>query len=154
MTRIVKYVELWDKLQQVIHKENHLLSNMAIISAEIYQAFKFHWVGFYLVDNIKNELYLGPYQGPLPCSKINYGKGVCGSAWKNRKTYLVDDVHQFPGHIACSALSNSEIVVPLILNNEVIAVFDIDSSEYSDFTKTDQLEIEKIISHLGSVTIV
>lgn len=147
-----KYNELWNKLKYVVHQDNNLISNMAIISAELMDAFQFHWVGFYIANDARQELYLGPYQGPLPCSKIAYGKGVCGTSWAESKTYIVDDVHTFSGHIACSALSNSEIVVPLIVNSKVLAVLDIDSKEFSDFNETDKVELEKIINHLAQVT--
>jgi GAF domain-containing protein len=106
-------------------------------------------VGFYLVKN--NELVLGPFQGPVACTRIAHGKGVCGTAWAQRQTQVVEDVHQFPGHIACSAESNSEIVVPIIKNGEVVAVLDADSEHFSCFDNTDRLFLEKICATLGNL---
>jgi GAF domain-containing protein len=112
----------------------------------LHQTFGFHWVGFYLVKG--NELVLGPFQGPVACTRIPFGKGVCGTAWKEAKTQLVPDVELFPGHIACSALSRSEIVVPLFQNGEVMAVLDIDSSLADDFSEADKEGLEAIAGML------
>jgi len=136
-------------IKSVIADETNFYANMANVSAILMAEFNFHWVGFYLVDKIQNNLVLGPFQGPLACTRIPFGKGVCGSAWKESKSFLVDDVHQFPGHIACSSLSNSEIVIPLIQNSGVIGVLDIDSCHYSDFDANDKLSLEIISSILS-----
>lgn len=108
------------------------------------EQFEHHWIGFYLVDEKRNHLYLGPFQGPLACTQISFGKGVCGSAWEKKQTFIVADVHEFPGHIACSALSNSEIVVPIFKGDQVMAVLDIDSVDFNAFDQTDQMYLEKI----------
>jgi len=120
---------------------------MANISALIKEALGFHWVGFYLVKN--GELVLGPFQGPIACTRIALGKGVCGTAWAEARTIVVEDVEKFPGHIACSALSRSEIVIPMKNENgEVIAVLDIDSSQIADLGSSDQSYLERIVDHL------
>lgn len=146
--RNVQYESLMTKLKSILLKDDHIISNMAIISAEIMQTFNFHWVGFYICDDRESLLYLGPYQGPLPCTRIAYGKGVCGSCWENQQTLIVSNVHEFPGHIACSDKSNSEIVVPLIHQDKVVAVLDIDSDKYDDFSSLDQDYLEKILALL------
>ena len=140
--RAGKYAELIPQLKALLEGESDLIANMANTAAAIHQAFGFHWVGFYLVKG--NELVLGPFQGPVACTRIPFGKGVCGTAWKEAKTQLVPDVDLFPGHIACSALSKSEIVVPLINEGEVFAVLDIDSSLLNDFTELDQEWLERV----------
>ena len=112
-----------------------MIANMANISAALKEVFSFWWVGFYLVKN--NELVLGPFQGPVACTRIAIGKGVCGTSWKEAKTIIVADVDQFPGHIACSSASRSEIVVPVLKDGKVIAVLDVDSEHYDHFDKTD-----------------
>jgi GAF domain-containing protein len=140
--RAGKYAELLPQLKALLEGESDLIANMANTAAAIHQAFGFHWVGFYLVKG--NELVLGPFQGPVACTRIPFGKGVCGTAWKEAKTQLVPDVDLFPGHIACSALSKSEIVVPLINEGEVFAVLDIDSSLLNDFTELDQEWLERV----------
>jgi GAF domain-containing protein len=144
--RAGKYAELLPQLKALLEGESDLIANMANTAAVIHQAFGFHWVGFYLVKG--NELVLGPFQGPVACTRIPFGKGVCGTAWKEAKTQLVPDVELFPGHIACSALSKSEIVVPLINEGEVVAVLDIDSSLLNDFTELDQEWLERVCTIL------
>ncbi len=124
------------------------ISNCANFCALIKQEFNHHWVGFYFVDNIKKELYLGPFQGPLACTVIPFGKGVCGKAWETLETQVVTDVHQFEGHIACSSQTNSEIVIPLILNNEFIGVLDIDSINFSEFNERDRFYLEQACQDL------
>lgn len=138
------YQQLLKQVKSVIDNNNQFISNLANCTALIRDYFDHHWIGFYLVDIAQNELYLGPFQGPLACTKIAYGRGVCGTAWQESRTIIVDDVHQFSGHIACSAFSNSEIVVPLIINNKVIAVLDIDSIELAQFNDIDQKYLEEI----------
>ena len=119
---------------------------MSNIAAIIHDTFKFWWTGFYRV--IDNELVLGPFQGPSACTRIGYGKGVCGTAWKEGKTIVVEDVHEFPGHIACSSASKSEIVIPIFKDNQVIAVLDIDSENLATFDNIDKEWLEKIINRV------
>jgi GAF domain-containing protein len=140
--RAGKYAELLPQLKALLEGESDFIANMANTAAAIHQTFGFHWVGFYLVKG--NELVLGPFQGPVACTRIPFGKGVCGTAWKEAKTQLVPDVELFPGHIACSAISKSEIVVPLIKDGEVMAVLDIDSSFLDDFTEVDREWLERV----------
>ena len=136
------YIELVGNLNALLVDETDFIANLANASSLIHQAFGHHWVGFYRVMN--DELVLGPFQGPVACTRIKYGKGVCGKAWEQKETMLVDDVHQFPGHIACSEFSNSEIVVPIIVKDAVIAVLDIDSVGFAAFDKIDKLFLEEI----------
>ena len=126
-----------------IEKENDSIANMSNIAAIIHETFKFWWTGFYRVIN--NELVLGPFQGPSACTRIGYGKGVCGTAWKEGKTIVVEDVHEFPGHIACSSASKSEIVVPIFKDNQVVGVLDIDSENLATFDNSDKEWLERII---------
>jgi len=128
-------------LAALYNGERDLIANMANFAALYFQRFQTHWVGFYRVD-VSGNLILGPFQGPVACTRIEIGKGVCGKSLFDKKTIIVDDVHQFSGHIACSALSNSEIVVPLIIKNNVIAVLDIDSITYSNFDQVDAAALE------------
>ena len=148
------YQNLLPQIQSLIAGEPDLIANMANIAAVLHNTFHFLWTGFYLVKEkspisnlqspINHELVLGPFQGPIACTRIPYGKGVCGTAWAQNKTLIVPNVHEFPGHIACSSASKSEIVVPIRRNNEVIAVLDIDSTEYNTFDAIDQKYLEKI----------
>lgn len=149
--RAGQYTELVPQLKALLEGESDLIANMANTAAALHQTFGFHWIGFYLVKG--NELVLGPFQGPVACTRIPFGKGVCGTAWKEAKTQLVPDVDLFPGHIACSALSRSEIVVPLLKDGLVMAVLDIDSSLPDDFSETDRIKLEEIAGMLveGSV---
>ena len=144
------YESTLKQVQSVIEPGNNLLSNMANLCALIQSQFQFHWIGFYLVNGTRNELYLGPFQGPLACTNIPYGKGVCGTTWSKGETIVVDDVHQFPGHIACSSATNSEIVIPVKIDQKVVAVLDIDSAEFNSFDQTDQRYLEKMIEHLST----
>lgn len=137
-----RYEGLYRQIEAVIESESDVIANMANISAMISGTFGFWWTGFYRV--IDGELVLGPFQGPLACSRIAYGRGVCGTAWKERTTQVVPDVEKFPGHIACSSASKSEIVVPLIKEGEVTAVLDIDSEHLATFDDTDRHWLEKI----------
>ncbi|AIS60000.1 GAF domain-containing protein [Listeria ivanovii] len=133
------------QVQAMITGETNLIANLSNVSSILNQALtNINWVGFYLFEKEKNELVLGPFQGLPACIRIPLGKGVCGSAALDQKTYIVEDVHQFPGHIACDAASNSEIVLPLVKNEQLIGVLDIDSPSTSHFDKVDQLWLEKI----------
>lgn len=143
LSKAEKYEELVPQIASLIEYENDLIANLANISAALYQTFKWWWVGFYLVRD--NELVLAPFQGPIACTRIKYGRGVCGIAWKEAKSQLVPDVNKFPGHIACSSLSVSEIVVPIFdKDNTVAAVLDIDSERYDTLDETDVYYLEKI----------
>ena len=137
-----KYSVLYNQIRSLLDSENDLISNMANISSMIHHTFGFWWTGFYRVS--ADELVLGPFQGPIACSRIRFGKGVCGTAWKDARTVIVPDVDRFPGHIACSSLSRSEIVVPIFRGEDVYAVLDIDSKELSTFDETDKEWLEKI----------
>ena len=141
-----KYALLYKQIAAVTESESDIIANMANVAAMIHETFRFWWTGFYRVAG--EELILGPFQGPLACSRIAYGRGVCGTAWKEACTQVVPDVEQFPGHIACSSASKSEIVVPLFKENEVVAVLDIDSEHLATFDETDRLWLEKIVEIL------
>jgi len=136
------YQALLPQIQELVKDEPDLIANLANISAVLKQTFGFFWVGFYIVKG--NELVLGPFQGPIACTRISFGKGVCGTAWKERRTVIVPNVEQFPGHIACSSESKSEIVVPLFENGEVVGVLDIDSDRLNEFDEIDAKYLEKI----------
>ena len=139
-----KYTLLYAQIKSITEGEDDLIANMANVAAMIHETFGFWWTGFYRV--VGKELVLGPFQGPLACSRIPFGKGVCGTAWKNAESLIVPDVDAFPGHIACSSASNSEIVVPVFRDEEVVAVLDIDSTAFSTFDDTDKEWLEKIVS--------
>ena len=143
MNKIEKYKLLYEQIKALINKENDIIANMANIAAIIHEAFNFWWTGFYRV--IDKELVLGPFQGPVACTRIAYGRGVCGTAWKEKETIIVEDVHQFPGHIACSSASKSEIVVPIFKDNQVVGVLDIDSENLATFDSIDKEWLERII---------
>ncbi len=140
------YQSLIPQIKALIDGEPDLVANLANVSAALKEQFNWLWVGFYLVKN--DELVLGPFQGPVACTRIKRGRGVCGTAWQNAKTLIVDDVEKFPGHIACSSLSRSEIVVPIIRSNEVIGVLDVDSESLSHFDETDKSHLEAIINEI------
>ena len=123
-----------------------MIAKMANVSAALHETFGFWWTGFYRVEN--DELVLGPFQGPIACTRIKYGRGVCGTSWQRGETVIVPNVHEFPGHIACSSASNSEIVVPVFHNDKVIAVLDIDSTEFGTFDETDKAYLEQIVGLL------
>ena len=146
MSKAKIYQELYRRIESVVSGETDQIANMANTVALIHEAFGFWWTGFYIVKD--GMLVLGPFQGPVACTRIAFGKGVCGTAWKRMETIIVPDVHQFPGHIACSSLSQSEIVVPLFHGDEIYAVLDIDSKELSTFDETDKEWLEKIGSLL------
>ena len=138
-----KYETLVPQIKALTEDEPDLVANLANVCAALKQTFDFFWVGFYIVKN--EQLVLGPFQGPLACTRIDYGKGVCGTTWKEGKTIVVPDVEQFPGHIACSSASKSEIVVPGFLNGKVFLVLDVDSDKFNDFDNEDAKGLEAII---------
>jgi GAF domain-containing protein len=146
MNKTEKYENLYKQLESLLEGETDQIANMANMAALIHETFGFWWTGFYIVKG--EELVLGPFQGPIACTRIPYGKGVCGTAWQRRSTIVVPDVEEFPGHIACSSLSRSEIVVPILSNNSVYAVLDIDSKELATFDDTDKEWLEKIVELL------
>ena len=148
MNKEQKYQEVYKQIESVVDGEPDQIANMANTAALLHEAFGFWWTGFYIVKD--GVLVLGPFQGPVACTRIGFGKGVCGTSWVRKETIVVPDVHQFPGHIACSSLSNSEIVVPMFHGDDVYAVLDIDSKEFSTFDSTDQFWLEKIVRLLKS----
>lgn len=149
-TKADKYELLYKQIAEVVKYESDSIALMANISAMIHQTFGFWWTGFYRV--IGEELVLAPFQGPMACTRIAYGKGVCGTAWQRGESVVVEDVEQFPGHIACSSLSRSEIVVPVKnKDNDIVAVLDIDSEHLATFDEVDRLSLEKIATLLGSL---
>lgn len=139
-----RYALLVEQVASLLQGETDRVARMANVAAMIHQTFGFWWTGFYRV--VGEELVLGPFQGPLACMRIRYGRGVCGTAWKERRTVIVEDVEQFPGHIACSLASRSEIVVPLMRGDEVVAVLDIDSEKLATFDEEDRHWLEQIVS--------
>lgn len=139
-----RYALLVEQVASLLQGETDRVARMANVAAMIHQTFGFWWTGFYRV--VGEELVLGPFQGPLACMRIRYGRGVCGTAWKERRTVIVEDVEQFPGHIACSSASRSEIVVPLMRGDEVVAVLDIDSEKLATFDEEDRHWLEQIVS--------
>lgn len=141
-----KYSMLFKQIEVLVAGESDEIANMANVAAMIHATFGFWWTGFYRVNG--NQLVLGPFQGPLACSRIGYGKGVCGTAWKEQATQVVADVELFPGHIACSSLSRSEIVVPVWRGDKVVAVLDIDSEHLATFDDIDRTWLEKIVGLL------
>ena len=143
------YQLLLAQVKAMVKDESDPVANLANVAALIQEAFHFWWTGFYRV--IDNQLVLGPFQGPVACTRIGFGKGVCGTSWKERKTLVVEDVEQFPGHIACSSESKSEIVVPLIKQGEVIGVLDIDSERLATFDQTDKEWLEQIAEVAAAV---
>jgi GAF domain-containing protein len=142
-----KYKYLVQSIASLMDPESSMVTNMANLCAAIQSEFHFWWCGFYTVSS-KGILELGPFQGPVACTRIAYNKGVCGSSWAQKRTLIVPDVHKFEGHIACSSESNSEIVVPVFRQSEVIAVLDIDSTEFDAFDDTDKTYLEQIIALL------
>jgi GAF domain-containing protein len=140
------YQALHPQVEALIIGEQDLVANLANIAAALREAFGFFWVGFYVVQG--QELVLGPFQGPIACTRIAYGRGVCGTAWKEQKTQLVPDVEAFPGHIACSSASKSEIVVPAFQKGEVFLVLDVDSDKLDDFDAVDQRYLEALMGLL------
>lgn len=149
-TKEEKYTLLLKQVQALIEGETDAVANMANISALLYDTFHFWWVGFYLVRG--EQLVLGPFQGPVACTRIEFGKGVCGTSWKEQRTIIVPDVEEFPGHIACSSLSRSEIVVPIKRDDEVIGVIDIDSEHLNTFDETDAKQLERLTEIMNNWT--
>jgi L-methionine (R)-S-oxide reductase len=142
-TKEEQYKAILPQIKGLLEGEQDLIANLANISAALKEQFGWLWVGFYLVKN--DELVLGPFQGPVACTRIKKGRGVCGSSWAKAETLIVPDVEQFPGHIACSSLSKSEIVLPLIFNQKVVGVLDVDSMELNTFDETDKIYLQQII---------
>ena len=145
-TKQERYEALLPQIKAVIEDESDLIANMANVAAMLHETFGFWWTGFYRV--VGEELVLGPFQGPMACTRIKKGRGVCGTAWQQEETQVVPDVDKFPGHIACSSLSRSEIVVPVKQGEDMIAVLDIDSAELNTFDHTDRHFLEEIVSML------
>jgi L-methionine (R)-S-oxide reductase len=138
-----RYKLLVPQIEALVAGEPDLVANLANIAAALRQTMNFFWVGFYLVKN--NELVLGPFQGPIACTRIGFGKGVCGASWKEKKVMLVPNVEEFPGHIACSSASKSEIVLPAFKNNEVALVLDVDSDQLNDFDAVDEYYLLQVM---------
>lgn len=143
-----KYQALLQEVEALTADETDEIANMANIAAAIHARMGFHWTGFYRV--VGDELVLGPFQGPVACTRIRYGRGVCGTAWKEGRTLIVPDVEQFPGHIACSALSRSEIVIPIVRKGAVVAELDIDSASLDSFDAVDEHYLTVLLTSLGS----
>ena len=143
-TKQEQYESLIPQIKALIEGEPDLVANLANVVAALKEQFGWFWIGFYLVK--EDELVLGPFQGPVACTRIRYGKGVCGSSWQQQQTLIVPDVEQFPGHIACSSLSKSEIVVPVIRDGKVIGVLDVDSAELDEFDAIDKRYLEEIVA--------
>ena len=142
-TKKEQYESIISQIKGLLQGETDLIANLANITAALKEQFHWLWIGFYLVKN--EELVLAPFQGPVACTRIKKGRGVCGTAWAQAKTLIVPDVEKFPGHIACSSLSRSEIVIPVIRNEEVIAVLDVDSESLNSFDKDDKYYLEQIV---------
>jgi GAF domain-containing protein len=142
-TKQEQYEALIPQIAGLLQGETNLIANLANISAALKEQFNWWWVGFYWIH--EDELVLGPFQGPVACTRIKKGRGVCGSAWEKGATIIVDDVEKFPGHIACSSASKSEIVVPVFDKGNIVGVLDVDSAHLSDFDEIDQLYLEKIV---------
>ena len=142
-----KYIHFLSQFALLIEEVNNPVSILANTSAALHDAFNFFWVGFYMVED--GQLQLGPFQGSVACYRIKKGRGVCGTAWEREETIIVPDVHQFPGHIACSSLSRSEIVVPVIVHGEVKGVLDIDSDELNKFDEIDSKYLQQIVNILS-----
>lgn len=150
-TKSEKYQAIIPQIMALIEGEEDMTANLANITAALKEQFNWLWVGFYLVK--KDELVLGPFQGPVACTRIRKGRGVCGTSWEKAETLIVPDVEAFPGHIACSSASRSEIVIPLIRDQKVIGVLDVDSADLNHFDKTDQHYLEKLLDAIGNVQI-
>ncbi len=142
--KVTRYQTLVPQIEALTSGEPDLIANLSNIAAALRQSMNFFWVGFYIVKN--NELVLGPFQGPIACTRIAFGKGVCGASWKEKQTIIVPNVDEFPGHIACSSDSKSEIVLPALKNGEVALVLDVDSDQLNDFDETDKLYLSQVMS--------
>lgn len=149
-TKKEKYASLLPQIHALVEGEKDVIANLANTAAALKQTFNFFWVGFYLVKD--NELVLGPFQGPIACTRIQKGKGVCGTSWEKKATLIVKDVDAFPGHIACSSDSKSEIVVPIFdKQNNIIGVLDVDSDKLDDFDETDKKYLEELCEKLDEI---
>ncbi|MBC7981875.1 GAF domain-containing protein [Candidatus Parcubacteria bacterium] len=146
-TREEQYKSLLPQVKAVLEDEEDLIANLANTCACLKEQFNWLWIGFYIVKG--DELVLGPFQGPLACTRIKKGKGVCGTSWAKKETVIVADVNTFPGHIACSSLSISEIVVPVIRNDKVVGVLDVDSEQYNSFDEVDKKYLEELVTYLA-----
>lgn len=146
-TKEEKYEALIPQINGLLYGEKNLIANLANIAAALKEGMGFFWVGFYLVDS-DDELVLGPFQGPVACSRIKKGKGVCGSSWQRDQTLIVPNVDEFPGHIACASASKSEIVIPLKKDGKIIGVLDVDSDQLNDFDETDHAYLQQILDLL------
>jgi GAF domain-containing protein len=144
-----KYESLLPQIKALVEGEKDFIANISNIIAALKYGMDFFWIGIYFVR--QNELVLGPFQGPVACTRIAFGKGVCGTAWKEKKTILVDDVEKFPGHIACSSESKSEIVIPVFKNNEMFAVLDVDSDKLNDFDEADKIFLEQVAALISQL---
>jgi GAF domain-containing protein len=142
-TKEEQYQHIFPQIKGLLEGETDLIANLANVAAALKEQFGFFWVGFYLVK--ADELVLGPFQGPVACTRIKKGRGVCGSSWEQGKTIIVPDVEKFPGHIACSSLSKSEIVLPLFSDSKIVGVLDVDSSTLDSFDETDEVYLQKIV---------
>lgn len=146
-TKEEKYQSLIPQIEGLMYGESNLIANLANIAAALKEGMNFFWVGFYLVDS-DDELVLAPFQGPVACTRIRKGKGVCGTSWERKETLIVPNVDEFPGHIACASASKSEIVIPIIKNDKIIGVLDVDSDQLNDFDDTDQQYLQQILDLL------
>lgn len=147
-SRTERYDSLLPQVKALLEGENDLIANLANIAAALKEQFNWLWVGFYIVKN--EELVLGPFQGPVACTRISKGRGVCGKSWQDAATVIVEDVEKFPGHISCSSLSKSEIVVPVLKNGTVVAVLDADSEHLCHFSEIDKINLEKLLGFIDS----
>ncbi|HEV7738689.1 MAG TPA: GAF domain-containing protein [Chlamydiales bacterium] len=138
-----RYEVLIPQIVSLVEGEKDFVANLSNVAAALRQTMGFYWVGFYLVKD--NQLVLGPFQGPIACTRINFGKGVCGTSWKEKRTILVPDVDEFPGHIACSSDSKSEVVLPAFKDDDVVLVLDVDSDKLNDFDEVDVMYLEKVM---------
>lgn len=143
-----RYRVLLSEIRALVQDEPDLIANLSNIAAALKQSMNFFWVGFYVVKN--NQLVLGPFQGPIACTRIDFGKGVCGFSWKEKKTIVVPDVEKFPGHISCNSASKSEIVLPALKNKEVVLVLDVDSDKLNDFDSNDERALENLMRIIES----
>jgi L-methionine (R)-S-oxide reductase len=146
--KVERYRVLLSQINALVQGEQDLIANLSNIAAALKQSMNFFWVGFYIVKN--NQLVLGPFQGPVACTRIDFGKGVCGFSWKEKKTIIVPDVEKFPGHISCNSASKSEIVLPALKNNEVVLVLDVDSDKLNDFDSNDESALESLMRIIES----
>lgn len=147
-SKTTQYEELIPQILAILEGEPNLVANLGNVAAALKEQFGWLWVGFYLVDS-PDELVLGPFQGPVACTRIRIGRGVCGTSWQKGETIIVPDVEKFPGHIACSSASKSEIVVPVNKNGKIVAVLDVDSEVLNNFDETDQEYLEKLITQIN-----